>query len=148
MLELYYSHQVPRGCEVIADAEAAFLRTKVENTELNAKLMSDIDQAQYVNAAEFVDRFGRTLPISELSTGCKTALVIVCNSDKVVDLKECGHNARDAIIRNIRNGKVLFTFDDITIDYPGFCDFEIDVLIDGEHYTSLDALNLYLTQGM
>lgn len=50
------------------------------------------------------------------------------NLTKVVDLIECGYNARDAIICNIRTGKVLFVYNDISIDYPGFEDFKIDVL--------------------
>ena len=148
MLELYYRGEVPSDCKVITDAEAAFLKIKVKPTELNIKLLQDIEQATYVSMTEFIDRFGRTLPIANLSTGCKTALVIANNPDIVVDLIECGHNARDSIIRNIRDGKVVFEFDDISIYYPGYNDFEIDVLYDGIHFTSLDDFNLYLSQGM
>ena len=148
MLELYYRYNSPNGYELITDAEEAFMLMRIKKTELAAKLISEIDRAQYIDETEFLDRFGRTLPISRLSTGCKTALVVAHNPDKVVDLLECGYNARDAIIRNIRDGKVLFSFNDISINYPGFDDLEIDVLIDGKHFTSLDALNLYLSQGM
>ena len=148
VLELYHRHNPPKGYEFITDAEKAFMLMRITQIELATRLIAEIDQARYVDETEFVDRFGRTLPISKLGTGCKTALVVAHNPDKVVDLLECGYNARDAIIRNIRDGKVSFSFNGISINYPGFDDFEIDVLIDGEHFTSLDALNLYLSQGM
>lgn len=148
MLELYYRSNPPKGYEFITDAEEAFMLMRIKQIGLTSRLIAEIDQARYVDETEFVDRFGRTLPISKLSTGCKTALVVAHNPDKVVDILGCGYNARDAIIRNIRDGKVLFSYNDISIDYPGLEDFEIDVLIEEEHFTSLDALNLYLSQGM
>lgn len=148
MLELYVRTAPPEGAEVIRDPEAAFMLLIPAYSELTVKLMREIEDAAYVNEAEFIDRFGRTLPISRLSTGCKTALVIEHNPGRVVDLLECGNNARDAIIRNIRSGKVLLRYNDISIDYPGYNDYEIDVLSDGIRFTSLDQLNLYLSHGM
>ena len=148
VLELYRRSNPPKGYPVIADVEEPFMLMRITQVELARVLMAEIDQAKYVDETEFVDRFGRTLPMSKLSTGCKAVLVVAHNPTKVVDLIECGYNARDAIIRNIRTGKVLFVYNDISIDYPGFDDFEIDVFIDGERFTSLDDLNLYLSQGM
>lgn len=148
MLELYLREDPPEGVEIIHDTEAAFMLLVPKYSKLTATLMKEIEDATYMNEAEFVDRFGRTLPISRLSTGCKTAIVVEHNPEEVVDLLECGYNARDAIIRNIRSGKVLFRYNDISIDYPGSGDYAIDVLFDGVHFTSLDQLNLYLSQGM
>lgn len=148
MLELYERHSTPMRGEIVQDPEAAFHMLRVTRSDLTATLMKEIDKAEYVNEAEFIDRFGRTIPISRLSTGCKTAIVVEHNPDKLVDLIECSYNARDSIIRNIKSGKVLFRYDDISIDYPGFNDYDIDVLFDGIHFTSLDDLNLYLSQGM
>lgn len=148
MLELYESYSRPIGGKHIQDPEAAFLTLRVTRSDLTATLMREIDKAKYVDEVSFIDRFGRTLPISRLSTGCKTAIVVEHNPDKIVDLIECGYNARDSIIRNIKSGKVLFRYNDISIDYPGFNDYGIDVLFDGIHFTSLDDLNLYLSQGM
>ena len=148
MLELYERHSPPADGEIIRNPEAAFLELRVTRSNLTETLMREIDKAEYVNEVLFIDRFGCTIPISRLSTGCKTAIVVEHNPDKIVDLIECGYNARDSIIRNIKSGKVLFRYDDISIDYPGFNDYAIDVLFDGVHFTSLDDLNLYLSQGM
>ena len=148
MLELYERHSPPADGEIIRNPEAAFLELRVTRSNLTETLMREIDKAKYVNEVLFIDRFGYALPISRLSTGCKTAIVVEHNPDKIVDLIECGYNARDSIIRNIKSGKVLFRYDDISIDYPGFNDYAIDVLFDGVHFTSLDDLNLYLSQGM
>lgn len=113
MLELYESYSLPIEGEHIQDPEAAFLTLRVTRSDLTATLMREIDKAKYVDEVSFIDRFGRTLPISRLSTGCKTAIVVEHNPDKIVDLIECGYNARDSIIRNIKSGKVLFRYDDI-----------------------------------
>jgi len=148
MLRLFYPYQVPKDASVILDVEAAFTNLKTLPTTLNKKLMQEIEGAQYVSPLEFIDRFGRTLHIVYLSTGCKASIVVAQNSDKVVSIRECGINARDAIIRNITEGNIIFDFNGVTIDYPGFDDFAIDVELDGRHFTSLDDFNLYLTQGM
>ena len=148
MLELYSRSNPPIGCPIIVDAEEAFMLMRITRVELAKVLLNEIDQARYVNETEFIDRFGLTLPMSKLSTGCKASLVVAHNPTKVVDLIECGYNARAAIIRNIRDGKVLSYYDYISVDYPGFNDFDVDVLVDGKRFTSLDSLNLYLSQGM
>lgn len=41
--------------------------------------------------------------LTELSTGCKTALNIMCNKDKVFTLVECGDKAIDEIL-NLKEG--------------------------------------------
>jgi len=40
---------------------------------------------------------GMKLNIDKLSTGCKTALNVLYNPDKVFDIRECGDNALDVI---------------------------------------------------
>lgn len=146
MLQIYET--VQPDIQLIRDVEAEFFCTQIRDTPVTRRLLQDIEGAQYLSAACFVDRFGLTLPISDLSTGCKAALVVAANPDKLVDLIECGHNARDAIIRNVRDGKIIFYYNDIGIDYPGFDDYVIDVLYDGQRFTSLDAFNSYLKQEM
>ena len=69
VLELISEYDIPNEM-IISDVERVFKLLDVSDNEANRKLMLDIDRAKYVNPYEFIDRFGRTLPISKLSTGC------------------------------------------------------------------------------
>lgn len=79
MLELYERHSPPADGEIIRNPEAAFLELRVTRSNLTETLMREIDKAEYVNEVLFIDRFGCTIPISRLSTGCKTAIVVEHN---------------------------------------------------------------------
>jgi hypothetical protein len=115
-------------------------------TELDSKLLREIDQSSFAGNCEIKDRFGRNLTLSEISTGCKCAISVAHFPDKLIDTVECGINARDAIIRNIRNGKMLYYYD-VT---PNFYakDMKIDVCVfnDNTKYriTSAKRLSYYL----
>ena len=53
--------------------------------------------------------------IDKLSTGCKTALNILYNPDKVFDIRECGDNALD-VIYALPNGNVYCDYPLISFD--------------------------------
>ena len=145
VLELISEYDIPNEM-IISDVEREFKLLDVSDNEVNRKLMLDIDRAKYVNPYEFIDRFGRTLPISKLSTGCKAGIVVAANPNTIVDTVEAGYNARDAIVRDIPTGRIIFYFNDISIYCPGCNDYEINVFYNGTHFTSLDELNMYLSQ--
>ena len=97
MLEVYiYAHgtrveeAVPSGMELIRDPEAYSSCLELRD------------------GSRFLDRFGVTLYTQQLSTGCKAALM-VNNSDKVIDLRECGVNAISAILSLCKSGRVAMT---------------------------------------
>lgn len=105
---------VPQGATVIDDAEAAFTSVDFDVTQEIQTLVQEIEGGTLLDRFSFLDCFGYKLPTTLLSTGCKTAL-LVCASDSVVDLKECGWNARDAILSFCREGSVVMDEPDVPV---------------------------------
>lgn len=145
MLHIYFRESFePNGREVITDVERAFRALDLAGTDLDVRLVSEIEDGHYLDSSAFIDRFGYKLPIEDLSTGCKCALVVANSPDIFVDTVECGNNARDAIIRNVTQGKIIMSYNGLSIFYPGDDDYTIDVCVEDEYrFTSLDRLNFY-----
>jgi len=144
MLHLYLTDKYAGPYPIIEDVEKAFLFMKLTGSDIERRLLRKIEQGEYLDRAYFLDRFGAKLPISFLSTGCKAAMVVLHNPTSCVDLRECGVNARDAIICGIPDGKCYIAYNDVTIGSVDVDD-AIDVCVDDEYrFTSLERLNYYL----
>ena len=71
------------------------------------KIIEKIDDSVMVDQFRIRSGFdGAVLNIDKLSTGCKTALNIVYNKDKVFDIRECGDNALD-VIYHLEEGNII-----------------------------------------
>ena len=129
----------------IIDPEDEFTKIDVLGTDYVKRAMQIIDQATYVDIATFIDRFGRALPIKELSIGCKIAILVQESNLPKIHSIECGFNARDFIICNANRGTLIMykpgiPFSDLTPNQDG----NIDVYADDMHFTSLYELNEWL----
>lgn len=142
MLTLYDDELVDRSTlkDVVTDVKELFLLSVIKDTETVRKVIREIDQGEYLNEKSFKDRFGMTVYISELSDGCKAAICVCLYPDKIIDTVECGMNARDSIIRNCKEGNIIFYKEDYTISGEA----EIDVSLQGKHFTSVSALNDFI----
>lgn len=129
------------------DVEKLFSQTRLVDTELNRKLIRVIEQGTYNDEWSFIDRFGFKLYTKDMSTGCKAALCVANNPDKIVDLIECGNNARDAIIKLCTNGNILYHENGMTIENINKPD-TIDVRLDGYQFTTVERLNRYIHDEM
>lgn len=129
--------------EIVNNVEEQFAKITLHGTDLDRKLIEEIEQGKYSNTERFIDRFGVALYYSEMSTGCKAALCVVNSPDKIIDLVECGTNARDEIIRYCKEGNILLHDMEITINNYNKPD-DIDVCIDNYNITSIDRLNQYI----
>lgn len=152
MLEIYFynddgSYDV-NGKEVINDIEEAFYDISLTCTEEEKRIVREIEHGELLGDNKFIDMFGCTLYVSDLSTGCKAGLIAIHNKDKVLDCIECGNNARDVIIRHCREGGILIVDNGVSISYPygdkGLC----DVYLDGHEFSSIDKLNSYIRNEM
>lgn len=140
MLKLYLD-EVPEGLQVENDVEKMFRTFKLKCTEKEKEAVRVIEQGELIDAYTFRDRFGVRLYTNQLSTGCKAALCVLNAGDTVVNLMECGLNARDFIM-TLDTGAVVDVIDDVTI-----CNIDGDnanVLLNGYVFTSLDRLNKYI----
>lgn len=129
--------------EIITDVEDEFNTIALQDTPLTRKLLKEIEQGQYDTEFTFIDRFGVRLYTSELSSGCKTALLTEYRPDCIIDTRSCGFNARDAIISNCTTGSVIVYNTDMTF-YPGDGIDSCDVCLDGYRFRTVERLNRYI----
>lgn len=102
-------------------------------------LISTIDHGEYIGEFKFISRIGHVpISVTELSTGCKTAINIASFPDTIISITECGINAVEEIFK-LDKGKVF-------IDSPTYIPYnknkDIEVFKDGNKETmSLEDLN-------
>lgn len=128
--------------KVIRDVEEQFAKIKLTGSKIERELINKIEKATYNDEYSYIDRFGYKLYNTELSTGCKAALCVVNCPELIIDLIECGVNARDIIIGLCKEGKVLIQENGVTI--VKYFNEPIDVKIDNYRITSVDRLNKYI----
>lgn len=143
MLTIYFDGEPLDGMKVIVmDVEEEFKKIKLAGTDLEMKLIEEIDNAKWNDSHSFIDRFGFKLYMSELSTGCKAALLVVNMPEAIINIRECGLNARDAIISLCPNGNVLVMDNGIT--FIDLSENDIQVKVDQYKFSTIDRLNDYI----
>ena len=94
----------------IVDIDAAFSKLEIVVNDAVKNIIKAVDAGNMIDGSTFEDRFGVRLYLSELSTGCKAAICVALMPDQMIDLQECGLNARDAIFNYCEDGKKLLRF--------------------------------------
>ena len=117
-----YKRPMPRGMKLVVLNDIFFNKSTVSLLdERAAEIIERIDRSKMLSKFTISSRFdGMTLNIDKLSTGCKTALNIMYNPDKVFDIRECGDNALD-VIYSLPRGNVY-------CDYP-LISFEMEKVL-------------------
>ncbi len=136
----------------VYDVEAAFAKLKLKGTDLERKALKELEQAQWLDGLSFLDRFGYKLYNRYISTGCKTALLVINCPDCIVNAVEAGFEVRDFIIKYCKEGAIYLSSMDVTInryqaDDSIFSD-PIAVEMDGKHFTDIRVLNSYIAEPM
>lgn len=73
---------------------------KIDDTAKN--IIKSIDEVEYTGNYRFKSKFEKEeahIKLTELSTGCKTALNVYFNPDKIFTVAECGNNAFEEILK-------------------------------------------------
>lgn len=141
MLKILFRDEIDSNIKSEKDIEKLFSQLKLHGTEQERKVIEQIDKGKYLDEISFIDRFGYKLYVSELSTGCKAALCVLNFPDKIIDLLECGNNARDVIINTCKEGTIITSDNAVTIKDLGQ---EINVCLDEYRLTSVKRLNQYV----
>ena len=117
MITVYKKGTVPKTKELITLNDIYFNQTTVSLLdERAAGIISAIDSSEMLTQFTIRSRFdGMTLNIDKLSTGCKTALNILFNPEKIFDIRECGDNALDVIFA-LPEGNVFCDYPMISFD--------------------------------
>ena len=99
MIKIYKKKAIPESLELIKINDQYFNKYTVELLDGRAAdIIEKIDSSRMIDKFFIESRFdGTKLNIDKLSTGCKTALNILYNPDKIFDISECGENALEII---------------------------------------------------
>ena len=99
MIKIYKKKAIPESLELIKINDQFFNKYTVELLdEKAADIIWEIYRSNMIDKYFIESRFDSTkLNIDKLSTGCKTALNIMYNPNKVFDISECGENALEVI---------------------------------------------------
>ncbi len=119
MITIYKKKPSSKTMELVVMNDIYFNQKTVSLLDDRAKeIIRQIDHSDMLSPFSISSRFdGMTLNIDKLSTGCKTALNVLYNPDKVFDIRECGDNALDVIYS--------FPEGNIYCDYP-LISFDMD----------------------
>lgn len=90
-----------------SNIENIFNSVKVIDTPIVRELIQEIESGEYVDEYRFKDKFGATLYVDYLSTGCKAAIILALGYKEKLDLTECGYNALDAILKHCINRQLI-----------------------------------------
>ena len=143
---LYVFFEDPHTLPIIKNVEFEFSMNNYSFDKTDQDLIKTIEQGELVGNEMFRDRFGYCLHLDNMSTGSKAAIITNHNPDRLVDLRECGINAKSAILSFCRRGNIL-------IEYPeaGLLDYtnglNIDVFLENHRFTSMDDLMYYISDG-
>ncbi len=128
--------------EVVTDVEKEFSKLKIKGNLLDRLMIEKIEKGKYNDDNSYIDRFGYKLHYNDMSTGCKAALCVANIPNKIIDLAECGYNARDIIIILCKEGNILIEDNGLSIStqYGNL----IDVQLDNYRFSTVDRLNKYI----
>lgn len=147
MLTLYDADRLNRtklDKLIVENVEEAFFEFQVQDDETTRKLIEEIEKGKYYNEERFIDRFGAQVYLTELSTGCKAALCVHYLTDRIIDLKECGINARDAILFYCKEGNAIFYDSGLTINDFMREESKVDICINGKIFHKISEFNDYV----
>lgn len=99
MISVYKKRAIPKNEEVIKNNDVFFSQVTAGILDEKAEdVIYRIDQSKMIDKYSITSRFdGAVLNIDKLSTGCKTALNILFNPERIFDISECGENALEVI---------------------------------------------------
>lgn len=148
MLHLYNKDEAMKNnrLAVVRDVEEAFMGIHLVDDDVTRKVLNAIDNAKYSSEDTVIDRYGIRIYASQLSTGCKAALCVHYLKDKIIDLVECGYNARDAVILNCKEGNAIFYYRDLNVSWGLSEDVPISVSYENKEFYNTREFNAYIDE--
>ena len=91
MITIYKHGQIPKSIETVKLNDVYFNKYTAQMLDNRANaIIEKIDHAELTGPYTIKSRFdGTTLNTDKLSSGCKTVLNIMYNTDKIFDIREC-----------------------------------------------------------
>lgn len=127
------------------DVETLFMTVRLDGCDYDKTMLREIEEGQFVDNFNFIDRFGCTLARDCLSTGTKAALSLYHMPDVMIWGVEMSHDALAEIVKHCMQGTLLLP----ASNYYVRCkieDCKIDVVCKGRHYTSMHEFAEYMME--
>lgn len=139
-----YSHRskVQSNFELIHDVEAKFEYVMLDDNEAVRQLLKSIEGAEYSNPVSYIDKGGFKRPKSNLSVGCKIAILAYRMNNAIIDMVECRQIDRANVIQYCTSGNVLDTRK--KKPYMDLGAGDINVVYDGMFFDKVAALNNHI----
>lgn len=118
MITIYKNKKdIPQNMEYIELNDVYFNQKTASILDERAeKIIEEIDGSMRVGKYKIRSRFDDIIiDIDKLSAGCKTALNVLYNPDKIFCLKECGNNALE-VVYSLEQGNVYSDYALIPFD--------------------------------
>ncbi len=118
MITIYKNKKdIPQNMEYIELNDVYFNQKTASILDERAeKIIEEIDGSMRVGKYKIRSRFDDIIiDIDKLSAGCKTALNVLYNPDKIFCLKECGNNALE-VVYSLEQGNVYSDYAMIPFD--------------------------------
>lgn len=118
MITVYKKKEdIPQSMKLVELNDIYFNRYTSQKLDSRAeKIIMDIDGSALCEKYKIISKFqSEVLNIDRLSTGCKTALNIYYNPDKIFSIKECGDNALD-VIYGFQEGNIFSEYPVISFE--------------------------------
>lgn len=131
--------KISSGFKIVHDVEAEFEYAMLEDNEHIRQILDKIEKSQYCSTIAYIDSMGYKRQKSNLSVGCKIAILASLLPNCVIDMVECRSIDRANIVAYCQTGNVLDTH-----KKQGYKDIgvrEINVVYDGMKFDTLPQLN-------
>lgn len=138
-LQIYVDETTcPQDKKYVKDVDAFFdLEVKLRDTAFTRLVISKIEQGQYLNEFQYIDRFGTALYRENMSTTSKILLSVSEHPEYVFCGDELGLNGH-ALLFRLREGSILFN--GLFLDFgPGY--YNVDVEYNGKKFSRIGNLN-------
>lgn len=135
-------YETDKLTDMLFDAQELFDLTTLDGSEEDKAIIKVIDRGTYATPIEFTDRFNVRRDVDQLSMGCKIALSVWHNPNRICNGIEAGRNAISAVIAFCREGAIAVY--DKGYDFATYGVEEIDVWYNGYRFTSYQRLLKYM----
>lgn len=133
---------IPKNIKYIDYNDLFFESTQLNSDSLTSYILNTIDKATYNSPDTFIGRDKNlgALNKENLSTGCKTLLNIISNTDKCFNVAECGQNCLE-MLAYIKDGNILWKLPVLHCILDGK---HCDINIDNKHFSNFDNFIEYI----
>lgn len=77
----------------------------IKITDNIKQIIKIIDDSEYIGGENVLTRYGDTIDLSNISSGCKAVITVLYCPDKIVNMVEAGNNALEYVL-HFNKGKV------------------------------------------